>query len=312
MNGDGEEQIICPNGNLTVSDVVFKIAPKINAAGRMKNARDAIHLLLAKDANEALQYFATVQEQNSERQKEEKRICKEAIEEIASNPDTESLYSTVLYRDTWHKGVVGIAAAKIIEQYYKPTIILCGDGDVISGSARSVEDFDLYSAIDACSQYLTAFGGHKHAAGLSLKRENFENFKNMFEETVKSTIKPSQLKPTIYIDEKITLDDVTMNLYNQIQILAPFGPENMDPVFAICGVTPESVYFMGGEEKVHIKLCFRKSDNTLLSAVGFFMAEKWKSLPPKVPIDICFTIGRNVYKGNVSLQLILKDIRISE
>ena len=312
MNGDGEEQIICPNGNLTVSDVVFKIAPKINAAGRMKNARDAIHLLLAKDANEALQYFATVQEQNSERQKEEKRICKEAIEEIASNPDTESLYSTVLYRDTWHKGVVGIAAAKIIEQYYKPTIILCGDGDVISGSARSVEDFDLYSAIDACSKYLTAFGGHKHAAGLSLKRENLENFKNMFEETVKSTIKPSQLKPTIYIDEKITLNDVTMNLYNQIQILAPFGPENMDPVFAICGVIPESVYFMGGEEKAHIKLCFRKSDNTLLSAVGFFMAEKWKSLPPKVPIDICFTIGRNVYKGNVSLQLILKDIRISE
>ena len=311
VNGDGEEQIICSNGCLTVSDVVFKIAPKINAAGRMKNARDAIHLLLANDANEALQYFATVQEQNTERQKEEKRICKEAFEEIASNPKTNSLYSTVLYRDTWHKGVVGIAAAKIIEQYYKPTIILCGEGDVISGSARSVEGFDLYSAIDACSQYLTAFGGHKHAAGLSLRREHLDDFKKMFEDKVKSTIQPSQLKPTICIDDKMTLDDVTMNLYKQIQILAPFGPENMDPVFAICDIVPESVYFMGGEEKSHVKLLFRQSDNTLVPAIGFFMAEKWKSIPPKTKIDICFTIGLNVYKGTVSLQLILKDIRVS-
>ena len=311
MNGDGEEQIICPNGCLTVSDVVFKIAPKINAAGRMKNARDAIHLLLAKDANEAMLYFTTVQEQNTERQKEEKRICKEALEQIDSNPNTNSLCSTVLFNDTWHKGVVGIAAAKIIERYYKPTIILCGEGDVISGSARSVEDFDLYSAIDACSQYLTAFGGHKHAAGLSMRRENLEAFVQMFENQVKSTITPAQQKPTIYIDSKISLDSITAELYKQIQILAPFGPENMDPVFAICKVVPETVYYMGGEDKPHIKLIFRQSNNTLISAVGFGMAEKWKSIQPKAKIDICFTIGLNVYKGTASLQMMLKDIRES-
>lgn len=309
-NGDGEEQIICPNGSLTVSDIVFKIAPKINAAGRMKNARDAIHLLLAKDETEALQYFATVVEQNSERQKEEKRICEEAFAMIEENSAAQSLYSTVLYRESWHKGVVGIAAAKVIEQYFKPTVILCGDGDVISGSARSVGDFDLYSAIEKCSSSLTAFGGHRHAAGLSLKKANLETFKQQFEEAVKSTITPSQQRPTIYVDEVLTLAEVTNELYNQIQYMAPFGPDNMDPVFVIRNLVPDTIYIMGNDNN-HVKLSFKQNESSYISAVGFGMAEKWRSLPPKASIDICFTIGLNVFRGNVSLQLQLKDFRES-
>ncbi|MCQ2959499.1 MAG: single-stranded-DNA-specific exonuclease RecJ [Bacteroidales bacterium] len=306
-DNNGEEVIVCPN-KLTVSDIVFRVAPKINAAGRMESARDAINLLLAKDEQEASQFFSTVVVQNSERQEKEKIICDEALSMIKSNP--ENSYSTVLYKEDWHKGVVGIAAAKVIESYYKPTVILCGEGDVISGSARSVSDFDLYSAVDSCSDFLAAFGGHKHAAGLSMKKENLELFRNAFEEAVAKSIKPYQQQPSIKIDAQITLDEIVPEFYKQVQYLAPFGPENMDPVFAVLGVKPEKVYFMGNEE-VHLRMNFRMETGNTISAVGFFMAEKWKNFPENSKVDICFTIGTNTYRGLTSLQLHLKDVRLS-
>lgn len=310
-NGDGEEQIICPNGSLSVSDIVFKIAPKINAAGRMKSARDAIYLLLAKDETEAMQYLSTVVEQNSERQREEKIICEEAFAMIKNDEQLQSSVSTVLYKDSWHKGVVGIAAAKVIESYFKPTVILCGKNDVISGSARSVGDFDLYSAIEKCASVLTSFGGHRHAAGLSLKKEHLDDFRTLFEKAVRSTITPSQQRPTIYIDEEVELTDITSEFYQQIQYLAPFGPDNMDPVFVMRNVVPETVYFMG-TDNTHVKLSFKQSDTCYISAVGFNMAEKWRTIPQKTPVDLCFTIGLNVFRNTVSLQLQLKDFRESK
>ena len=309
-NGNGEEQI-CVNSPLTVSDVVFRIAPKINAAGRMNDARDAIRLLLAQTPEEASQYFTTVASQNSDRQEKEKKICEEALDMLRSDSATEQQFTNVLYKSTWHKGVVGIAAAKILESYYKPTIILCGDGDVISGSARSVADFDLYSAIEKCSHLLTSFGGHTHAAGLSLKRSDFDDFKRLFENAVQSTIQETQRHPSIQIDEEITLADVTPDFYKQVQILSPFGPENMDPVFAIYGVEPSSQYYMGGE-KQHLRLNFKLSNNQEISAVGFGMAEKWRNIPPQSKVDICFTIGVNVFRGVASLQLHLKDFKESQ
>lgn len=306
---ENDEIKLVANNPLTVSDIVFKIAPKINAAGRMQNARDAINLLLAKTEEEAQQYFSTVRTQNSERQGIEKEICDEAFEMLRYDPNTCNLCTNVLYKGSWHKGVVGIAAAKIIEQYYKPTIILCGEGDIISGSARSVEGFDLYSAIDKCSKHLTAFGGHKHAAGLSMKKENFENFKADFEQAVKESILEEQKRPTICIDELITLDEINNDFYRQLQFIAPFGPENMDPVFVIENVKAESVLYMGND-KQHLKLFFRDSQNREIAAVGWGMAEKWKNLnAEKKAIDICFTICTNVFRGVTSIQLQLKDVR---
>lgn len=309
-NQNEEDQIVAPSP-LTVSDIVFKIAPKINAAGRMCSAHSAIKLLLAQTPEEACSYFTTVVENNNDRREKENIICKEADAMILSDNSFSQKSTTVLYKDTWHKGVVGIAAAKMIEKYYKPTIILCGDGDIISGSARSVEGFDLYSAIEACSDLLSAFGGHTHAAGLSMPKENFEPFCKKFDEVVSERITENQKSPSIQIDEEITLDNITNDFYSQIQYMAPFGPQNMEPVFAIRGIVPDSVYFMGGENN-HIKLNFRNVNNTFISAVGFGMAEKWRTIPPKSKIDICFTIVTNVFRGNTSLQLQLKDIKRSE
>jgi len=305
----GNETIHCPS-LLTVSDIVFKIAPKINAAGRMKTARDAIYLLIAADEQEAMQYFETVQKRNDSRKEEEQTICREALAMINEDPHASERATNVLFKSTWHKGVVGIAAAKIIESYYKPTIVLCGDGDIISGSARSVEGFDLYSSIEACSSLLTTFGGHTHAAGLSMKKENLEAFKQAFDDSVSAAIDASQKEPTICIDEELLLRDVTPCFYKQLLSISPFGPDNMDPIFLIRNVCPDRVFFMSNDE--HVKFLFNVGA-TSISAIGFGMGSKWKSLEKtkgaNTKIDICFTMGTNVYQGIVSLQLQLKDFR---
>ncbi len=305
-----KEEHIVASSPLTVSDIVFKIAPKINAAGRMCSARSAINLLLAQTPEEACNYFETVVENNNDRRQKETIICKEADEMILADKSFNKKCTTVLYKNSWHKGVVGIAAAKMIEKHYKPTIILCGEDDIISGSARSVEGFDLYSAIEACSELLSAFGGHTHAAGLSMPKENFELFSKKFDAVVSERITENQKTPSIQIDEEITLDEITNEFYSQIQYMAPFGPQNMEPVFAIRGIIPNSVYYMGTDHS-HLKLNFQNSQNISISAIGFGMAEKWKTIPDKSKIDICFTFGTNVYRGITSLQLQLKDFRIS-
>lgn len=311
VDGNGTESLIVKNTELTVSNIVFKIAPKINAAGRMNDARDAIRLLLAETEQDALQYLVTIDQHNANRKEKEKIICEEAIEAIKNDSNSQSKSTNVLYKADWHKGVVGIAAAKIIENYYKPTIVLCGDGDVISGSARSVEGFDLYSAINSCSDLLTAFGGHTHAAGLSMMKTNFDEFCRRFDTYVAAHILENQKQPTIFIDSEITLNDINAEMYNQVHYLAPFGPQNMDPIFSINNIPIESHSYMGGD-KSHLRLVFKNQTNTIY-AVGFFMAKLWeeRNLHDGDIVDICFTLSKNIFRDSISYQLMLKDFRKS-
>ncbi len=308
---NGFEKISVKNEELSVSSIVFKIAPKINAAGRMNDARDAIRLLLAETEQDALHYLATIDQHNTNRKEKEKIICEEALEIIEHDSNYQNKSTNVLYKADWHKGVVGIAAAKIIESYYKPTIVLCGEGDVISGSARSVEGFDLYSAINSCSDLLTAFGGHTHAAGLSMKKENFKEFSSRFDTYVAEHILDYQKQPTILIDSEITLDDINSKFYEQVHYLAPFGPENMDPIFVIKNIPIMSHSYMGGD-KSHLRLNL-KNQSTNICAIGFFMATLWegKNMHDEDYIDICFTLAKNVFRDTISYQLMLKDFKKS-
>lgn len=308
---NGFEKISVKNNELSVSSIVFKIAPKINAAGRMNDARDAIRLLLAENEQDALQYLVTIDQLNANRKEKEKIICEEALEIIENDTNYQNKSTNVLYKADWHKGVVGIAAAKIIESYYKPTIVLCGEGEVISGSARSVEGFDLYSAINSCSDLLTAFGGHTHAAGLSMKKENLEEFSYRFDTYVAAHLLENQKQPTIFIDSEITLDDINSQFYEQIHYLAPFGPQNMDPVFVIKNIPIESHSYMGSD-KTHLRLYFKEQSNTIC-AVGFFMANllEEKNIHDGDYIDICFTVSKNIFRDTISYQLMLKDFKKS-
>lgn len=308
---NGFEKLIVKNDELTVSSIVFKIAPKINAAGRMNDARDAIRLLLAENEQDALQYLVTINQHNTNRKEKEQIICKEALEIIEKDDDYQNKSTNVLYKADWHKGVVGIAAAKIIESYYKPTIVLCGNGEIISGSARSVEGFDLYSAINSCSDLLTAFGGHTHAAGLSMMKKDLNEFCRRFDSYVAEHILDNQKQPTILIDSEMTLADINSEFYEQVHYLAPFGPQNMDPVFIIKNIPIESHSYMGGD-KSHLRLHFKNQSNSIC-AVGFFMATLWeeKNMHDGDTVDICFTLSKNVFRDTISYQLMLKDFRKS-
>lgn len=293
--------------SLSVSDVVFKISPKINAAGRIKSARDVISLLTATTEDEAQKYCAAIEEYNHTRREFDKNITQTALQMIYESESMQQAKSTVLYDASWHKGVVGIVASRVIETYYKPTIILCGDGEKITGSARSVGDFDLYAAIDSCSDCLVAFGGHRFAAGLTLLKSDLEKFKARFEEAVSSTIQESQMQPEIVIDAELEAEDVTFEFYEQLEKLAPFGPQNMNPVFVI-----RNMYDNGsvkiGKENSHMRFCLENENGRTLSFVGFGMAEKWDAISSNESFDVCFTISLDQFRGEKRLNLEVKDI----
>jgi len=308
-----EQSGLGDKNTLSVSNVVFKLAPRINAAGRIKSARDAVNLLISKDACEAKEWCEKIEKHNNERRNLDQNIAKEALEMIENDEFLRTAKSTVLFSESWHKGVVGIVASRVSDTYYRPTIILCGDGEIISGSARSVSDFDLYSAIEQCSEYLTAFGGHTFAAGLSLKRENLEKFRQKFEEVVSKTITEEQLEPVVTIDAELTYEDLTMEFLDDFSIMAPFGPENMNPVFVIKNVVDFATKKVGND-KTHVQFnLMTKTGNKLPRIIGFGLAEKWDELyAPDRSYDICFTMSEDEYNNTRRLNLEAKDFRISQ
>ncbi|MBX2932132.1 MAG: single-stranded-DNA-specific exonuclease RecJ [Chitinophagaceae bacterium] len=295
--------------SITVNNLVFIVAPRINAAGRMDDAKKAVQLFIETDEQKAVEYAELLHIDNNDRREADTTITEEALSMIEANTHFLERKTTVVYNENWHKGVVGIVASRLIETYYRPTIVLTKSGDVIAGSARSVAGFNLYEAVHACRKYLTAYGGHFAAAGLSLLPEQLNNFSNAFEEIVSNTITPNLLIPEIVIDAEIDFAEINFSFYNILTQMEPFGPENMRPVFIAKKVIDTG--FSKVVKEQHLKLSV-KQKNIHFSGIGFNMANKFSLLEHKQPLDIVFTIDINEWNGEKSLQLKLIDIKLSE
>lgn len=293
---------------LSISNVVFVIAPRVNAAGRMDDARKAVQMFIEKDEAKALEYAEMLHSDNDERKDTDKSITEEALEMIRSDNEMLNRKSSVVYKETWHKGVVGIVASRLIEHYYRPTVVLTKNGDYATGSARSVAGFNLYEAIYACREHLVAYGGHFAAAGLSLLPENIDAFSARFNEVVSSTIDERLLIPEITIDTEITFPEIRQSLYDIISQMEPFGPENMRPVFITRNVT-ETGYSKILKE-LHVRFIVKQHD-IVLNGIGFNLSHKFYILNMKKPFDIVFTIDENEWNGNKTIQLKVIDLRIN-
>ena len=294
---------------LHINNLVFMIAPRVNAAGRMDDASKAVQMFIAETYEEALHYAEMLHSDNTERKEADGNITDEALTIIMANDGWIEKKSTVVFKSTWHKGVVGIVASRLIEHYHRPTIVLTQSGDYAAGSARSVPGFNLYEAVHACREHLIGYGGHFAAAGLTLELTKIDAFRNKFEEIVSSTIHPELLIPEIVIDAEISFADIQWPFYNIIQQMEPFGPENLRPVFVAKKVWNTGYSKIVKEE--HIKFSL-KQNNIVFSGIGFKMADKFHLLEMKKPIDLVFKIDENEWNGSKSLQLRLIDFRISD
>jgi len=296
------------NQEFSITDVVFKIAPRINAAGRMKHGKYAIRLMIQPDLEQARIQSEKINEYNLERKETDKNITAEALKQIEDNSE-EKKSSTVVYSENWHKGVIGIVASRLIETYYRPTVVFTKSGDKLAASVRSVKGFDVYEALTKCSEFIEQFGGHKYAAGLTILKKDYENFKNKFEEVVKETIPESSLNPETTISSEITLDQINPGFYKILKQLAPFGPGNMHPVFVSRGLTDNGFGKTVGEDGAHLKLnIIHASDNRTFNSIGFGLGDKLEITKNKGQFDAVFVIEENNWQGNVSLQLSLRDI----
>jgi len=291
--------------NLTISDVVFGLAPRINAAGRIEHGAKAVALLVQEDIEQARSMAQKVNEHNLKRRELDQSITQEALKMVIPNAK-----STVVYQENWHKGVVGIVASRLIETHYRPTIVLTENNGMLAGSARSVKGFDIYNAIGSCSEYIEQFGGHKYAAGLTLKKENLAGFTAKFEEVVSATIQEEMLNPQISIDAELTISEINPKLYRILKQMAPFGPGNMSPTFMTQQVIDRGYGRKIGQEQTHLKLNVGDKEPTqYLDCIGFGMADKFELIKEGQQFDIAYAIEENVWNGNVNLQLRLKDIR---
>jgi len=294
---------------LHITNVVFAIAPRVNAAGRMDDAKKAVQLFIEKDFTKALEFAEMLHADNSDRKEADSSITEEALELIGMDEYSINKKSSVVYREHWHKGVVGIVASRLIETYYRPTVVLTLSGGLATGSARSVVGFNLYEAIYQCREYLTAFGGHFAAAGLSMLPENVDAFRIKFEEVVSATIEDHLLIPEIIIESEITFADINKNFYNIICQMEPFGPGNMRPVFIARKV--QDTGYSKIVKELHLRFVLQQN-NVTLTGIGFNMAEKFIFLENKKPVDIIFTIDENEWNGNKTLQLKMIDLRESQ
>lgn len=291
----------------TITDVVFIIAPRINAAGRMKHGNYAVELLTEMDFDAAVEFAAAIEIFNADRKDLDKKITDQAIIQIIDNEE-EHKFSTVVYQEDWHKGVIGIVASRLIENYYKPTLVFTKSGDRLAASARSVKGFDVYNALLACEEFIEQFGGHKYAAGLTLLPENYENFKNKFEEVVENTIDKKLLTPEISIDAEIDLSEITPKFFRIIQQMAPFGPQNMKPVFKTTCVRDNGYGKQVGADKTHLKLNVFQGDNQkTYNAIGFNLGDKLAFI--QNDFDIVYSLDENEWNGYKSIQLLLKDVK---
>ncbi len=291
-----------------ISNLVFVIAPRINAAGRMDDARKAVQLFIEEDYAKAIEYAGMLHTDNDERKEADSSITEQALSIIESDQILVQRQTTVVYQPHWHKGVVGIVASRLIEKYYRPTVVLTQSGEIVAGSARSVPGFNLYEAVHACRQHLLGYGGHFAAAGMTMLPEHVEAFSNKFEEVVKAQIKPAQRIPVLFIDAVIELADIKPVLYKIICQMEPFGPENLRPVFVCRNITDTGYSRIVKEQ--HIKFSI-KQDNTVMSGIGFNMAQHFGMLQSGKPVDIVFTIDENEWNGEKRLQLKVIDFRLS-
>jgi single-stranded-DNA-specific exonuclease len=292
-----------------ITNLVFMIAPRVNAAGRMDDARKAVQMFIEKEFEGALQYAELLHSDNSDRKEADVSITEEALAIIDSSEENIKRKSTVVFQPHWHKGVVGIVASRLIDRYYRPTIVLTKSGDIVAGSARSVAGFNLYEAIHACREHLLGYGGHFAAAGMTLLPEQVEAFSNKFEEVVAATIRAEQLIPEIIIDAEVNFTDLKQSFYNILLQMEPFGPKNMRPIFITRGVTDNGWSKVVKEQ--HIKFSLQQGNN-IMGGIGFGMAHKFHLLEGKKPVDIAFTLDENDWQGNKSLQLRVIDFRLSE
>ena len=289
----------------TISDVVFGLAPRINAAGRIEHGNKAVELLVQQDFSTAKEKADYIDNHNFTRKELDKSITQEALAMIV--PDANS---TVVCSEKWHKGVVGIVASRLIETHYRPTIVLTESNGKLTGSARSVSGFDVYNAIDACSDLLEQFGGHKYAAGLTLKKENLTAFIQRFEEVVSTTITAEMQIPKINIDLEMPMEDINMKTHRIIEQMAPFGPSNSRPVFMTKGIIDNGSGCIVGQDKNHLKLAITDADNSkTLEGIGFGMSDYFSIIKEKQPFDVCFVLDLNEWNGTSNLQLRIKDIR---
>ena len=297
---------------LTVTDIVFTIAPRINAAGRIETGKKAVEMLVEESKEKALDFGNHINDLNTERKELDKMITAEAIQQIEGNVELQNKKSTVLFQDNWHKGVIGIVASRVIETYYRPTIILTESNGEATGSARSVKDFDVYNAIDACSDLLEQFGGHKYAAGLSLKLENVAAFTQKFEEVVCEQITDDLLIPQIGIDAKIEFSQITTQFNNVLKQFSPTGPANMRPVFMSENVFITSNSRKIGGDKTHLRLEVFQEENpeVKFNCIGFGLGAVIDDIDEGIPISIVYNIEENHWNGKITLQLNLKDIKI--
>ncbi len=293
---------------LTITDVVFVVAPRINAAGRMKHGNYAVTLLVEDDDDLATKYASEINEYNLDRREIDKEITEEALKQIEENKEQNNL-TTVVYHEDWHKGVIGIVASRLTETYYRPTLVFTRSGDKLSASARSVKGFDVYNALEACSEHIEQFGGHKYAAGLTLNEENYEAFKQAFEDEVSKTIDRNLLIPEIKIDTQIELDDITPKFYRILKQFAPFGPNNMTPVFMTSHLLDTGYGKCVGEDKTHLRMTVTQPQSNRFVAIGFGMGDKLDIISSKKPFKAVYSIDENEWQGNVSLQLKLRDIK---
>lgn len=293
---------------MDISTIVFTLGPRINAAGRVSHARFAVELLIAKTEEEAMALAEKINIKNDVRREFDLAITEEAINMIESDKKLLNAKTTVLYKETWHKGVIGIVAARCIERYYRPTIILTESNNMITGSARSVKDFDLHQAISSCSDLLEKFGGHKYAAGLTMPKENLLAFQQKFEEVVSSTITDEMLIPVIEIDLELPLSAITPKFRSILKQMAPFGPENYKPVFKSGEVFVKNS--LSGFKDKHIRfLAGQIGSESVANVVGFDMMEHYEQLTNGNTFTMAYTVEENTYNGMTSLQLRLKDIK---
>ena len=296
---------------ITISDIVFKIGPRINASGRMKLATEAVELMVSNDMSFAKVKSGTINEYNNDRKDLDKNITDEAIQLIASNAEYKERKSIVVYKPDWHKGVIGIVASRLAEEFYKPSIVLTFSNGMASGSARSVPGFDVYQAIDSCRDLLENFGGHRYAAGLSMLEKNVPVFTQRIEEYVAKNITEDQLSPQIDIDALITFSDITPKFFSVLKQFSPFGPGNLKPVFATHGVMDYGSSRLVGKEQEHLKMeLVDASSENVMNGIAFGMHKYNDHLKSLKPLDICYTLEENTFNGNTSIQLLIKDIQV--
>jgi single-stranded-DNA-specific exonuclease len=302
-------QLAAVKDQMTITNLVFVIAPRINAAGRMDDAKKAVQLFVAQDFDEAMDVAKLLAIDNTDRREVDASITAEALSIIENSNEAITKKSTVVYREYWHKGVVGIVASRLIESYFRPTIVLAKSGDCIAGSGRSVPGFNLHEAIYQCREHLIGFGGHFAAAGLTMLEEKIDDFKAAFEEAVASQITPEQLIPEIVINAEISFKEINLALYNILIQMEPYGPENMRPTFVT-----RKVYNSGFSKIVkeqHIKFSLQEGSITL-NGIGFGMADKFSLLQMNRPVDVVYNLDLNEWNGTKSVQLKMIDVKLSE